>query len=146
MVLAGSGLLFSQGEPPSRRTVWDGVFNQAQAKRGEETYGQICIFCHQPDLQGGGAESKAPAITGTPFQQRWRDRTIGEMFDKIRGRMPLNDPAGLTAQQYIDIIAFILSKNGMPAGGSELLANTQQLSQIFFTDKDTKPQKKQPPR
>jgi len=32
------------------RSVWDGVYTEAQAKRGEAIYEQNCVSCHGPAL------------------------------------------------------------------------------------------------
>jgi hypothetical protein len=40
--------LFGQGT----RTVWDGVYNEAQAKRGEAIYVDACSNCHGRTLEG----------------------------------------------------------------------------------------------
>ena len=34
----------------SPRTVWDGVYSDAQAKRGRELYSSKCLSCHGADL------------------------------------------------------------------------------------------------
>jgi mono/diheme cytochrome c family protein len=36
------------------RSVWDGVFTEAQAKLGEALYEQNCVSCHGPALEGDG--------------------------------------------------------------------------------------------
>ena len=55
---SASRLLVAQGAP-SGGTVWDGVFTEAQASRGEAAYGRSCAVCHKEDLLGGGT---APAL------------------------------------------------------------------------------------
>jgi mono/diheme cytochrome c family protein len=32
------------------RSVWDGVYTEAQAKRGEALFGQNCVSCHGPRI------------------------------------------------------------------------------------------------
>ena len=41
------------GHASQDRTVWDGVYTEAQAKRGEEAYKRSCGYCHRDDLAGG---------------------------------------------------------------------------------------------
>ncbi len=49
------------------RSVWDGVYTDAQAKRGEALFAENCVTCHGPALEGDG---EAPPLSGgEPF---WR--------------------------------------------------------------------------
>jgi S-disulfanyl-L-cysteine oxidoreductase SoxD len=34
------------------RSVWDGVYTEAQAKRGEALFAENCVTCHGPALEG----------------------------------------------------------------------------------------------
>ena len=36
------------------KTVWDGMYSEAQAARGKAAYEAQCAFCHQSDLRGQG--------------------------------------------------------------------------------------------
>lgn len=54
--------LFTQS---ASRSVWDGVFSEAQAKRGEALFNENCVSCHGPMLEGDG---EAPPLSGgEPF-------------------------------------------------------------------------------
>jgi len=46
------------------RSVWDGVYTEEQAKRGEELYRKECASCHGETLVGGGG---AAPLTGGTF-------------------------------------------------------------------------------
>ncbi len=117
------------------KTVWDGVYTDAQAARGQASYKQICGHCHRDDLTGGGSEVGAPALRGPIFTVRWRDQPISEMFLTIGTTMPRNKPDSLTPDVVIDIVSFLLKANEMPAGRAELPADLEKLKQIFFTEK-----------
>ena len=136
-VLAGagfSGVSEVEGSRPiiaqASRTVWDGVYSEAQAERGRLSYSQSCVACHRDDLKGDGT---APSLVGESFAFLWGDMTVGELFTRIRAIMPPERPASLPAQGYVDIIAFILQKNAFPAGERELDTNSDALSQILIT-------------
>ena len=45
---------------------------------------------------------------------------IGDFFDRVSQTMPLSSPGSLSAQQYADVVSFILQKSGAPAGTTEL--------------------------
>ena len=111
------------------RTVWDGVYTEAQAKRGEPLYGQYCASCHGADLAGG---EMAPGLTGGEFTSNWNDLSLGDLFERIRVSMPQNAPGSLSRQQDADILAFVLSKMNTPAGSVELPTQTEQLKEIKF--------------
>jgi mono/diheme cytochrome c family protein len=117
------------------RTVWDGVYTEAQARRGQERYKDICGYCHRDDLQGGGSEAGAPALKGSIFTTRWQDRALVEMFLAIGTTMPQNAPDTLTPQVVIDIVSFLLEANEMPAGETELPPDLEALDQILVTER-----------
>src|SRR6202158_5126173 len=99
------------------RTVWDGVYTDDQAKRGEGIYGKECASCHGSELTGG---ESAPPLAGDSFFANWNGPTLGDLFERIRISMPQNAPGSLSRQQNADILAFILSAAKFPAGTSEL--------------------------
>ena len=63
----------------------------------------------------------------------WEGRSLGELFEKMRAEMPTDQPGSLTAQAYIDVLAFILSSNEFPAGETELAADQSLLQGITIT-------------
>jgi mono/diheme cytochrome c family protein len=113
-----------------QRTVWDGVYTDEQATRGEALYGEHCVKCHGATLQGNG-EGALP-LTGATFKSTWNGVSMGAMFDRVRLSMPQDKPATMTRQQVADVLAFILRANKMPAGTSELSRQTDLLNAIVF--------------
>lgn len=118
-----------------RRTVWDGVYTEEQAKRGQEAYRQVCGHCHRDDLSGGGSEVGAPALVGPLLIFRWRDQSLVDLFITIGTTMPQNKPDSLTPATVIDIVSFLLKANDMPAGDVELPPDLEKLKQIFVTER-----------
>jgi S-disulfanyl-L-cysteine oxidoreductase SoxD len=116
------------GQSPSR-SVWDGVYTQGQAKRGESVYAERCVQCHGVDLNGGDS---VPQLAGTDFLSTWNTKTVGDLFDRIRTSMPSDKPGTLKRQQASDILAYVLSVNKFPAGNAELDTDSQSLQQIQF--------------
>jgi len=102
------------------RTVWDGVYTDAQAERGRASYQQSCVGCHRDDLRG---DNTAPSLVGESFTFLWGDMEVGELSARIQKLMPPERPGSLPAQTYIDIVAFMLQKNAFPAGSVELSAD-----------------------
>jgi mono/diheme cytochrome c family protein len=111
----------------SSRSIWDGTFTVAQAARGESVAAKECVNCHGAALSGG---EEAPALEGAGFLSNWNGLTAGDLFDRIRKTMPQDDPARLTRQQDADVLAYILSLNGFPAGKTELSTQSEVLKQI----------------
>lgn len=118
------------GAPQDKpKTTWDGVYSAEQAARGAEQYAKSCASCHGPDLMG---VDTAPSLTGPDFNTGWNDLTLDDLFERARTTMPADAPGSLSRQQYADVVAFILSKDGMPAGSAELPAENPALKQIKF--------------
>jgi mono/diheme cytochrome c family protein len=105
--------LAAQGE----KSVKDGVYTEAQAKRGEAVYNETCANCHGEHLEGA---DMSPALTGATFSSNWNSLTVGDYYDRIRTTMPMDRPGTLSPQQNADVIAFILKANQYPAGTTEL--------------------------
>ena len=113
------------------QTIWDGVFTEEQAARGQRTYEQECAACHLDDLMGDGI---APSLVGSSFFFRWSDLSIGDMYAAIRTTMPQGAPASLSPRGYADISAYLLQKNNVPAGAMELPSDTDDLEGIMITE------------
>ena len=110
-------------------SVLDGVYTEVQAARGAESFAQNCAVCHGASL-GGVAE--APALAGAQFVSDFNGLTVGDLFERMRTTMPLNNPGVLNRDQYADILAFILKSNGYPVGERELYRRSEFLNTIRF--------------
>lgn len=114
----------------SGRTVWDGVYSDAQAGRGKKAYITHCAECHNEGLQGGDL---APALKGEDFLLRWNDKSMAELFERTQTTMPQNNPNGLMPQETVDILAYVLQVNRMPGGAADLPADAAALKAIAIT-------------
>ena len=99
-------------------SAWSGVYSESQAMAGEALYIVHCASCHGRDLAG---VEQIPALAGTTFAQRWRGATLEKLFERTEA-MPPKAPKSLTAQQYVEILAFLLRANDFPAGPVPLAA------------------------
>jgi S-disulfanyl-L-cysteine oxidoreductase SoxD len=120
------------------RSVWDGVYTDEQAKRGEAVYRKECASCHGDSLAGG---ESAPPLTGGAFLANWNGLTLGDLFDRIRKTMPQNSPGKLSRQQNADVLAFALSANKFPVGKAELSRQSEFLKEIRFEATKREPKK-----
>ena len=104
------------------KTVLDGVFSEAQAKRGEAAYAANCGLCHGADLEG----ISAPELIGTHFLERWREDMLDTIYNYIKDNMPQGrapDAPRIPDTDYLDILTHILNVNGFRAGASDLTAD-----------------------
>jgi mono/diheme cytochrome c family protein len=109
--------------------VWDGVYTEEQAKRGEEMYRKECASCHGDTLVGGGG---AAPLTGGAFLSNWNGLTVGDLFERIRKTMPQGSLGKLSKQQDADVLAYLLSFNKFPSGKTELQKQVEFLKEIRF--------------
>lgn len=115
----------------ARRTVWDGVYSEAQATRGMMAFGQSCAGCHAL-----AAEGKAPLV-GDSFWKSFSQKTVGDLLEYVSANMPNGAPGSLSANTYEDIVALLLKSNGFPAGTTELRPDTTAGVQIVPKDGST---------
>jgi mono/diheme cytochrome c family protein len=104
------------------KSVWQGVYTEEQATRGDTEHQNNCSSCH-------GTEKYA----GEAFTKNWVGRTVFDLFDQIRTTMPDDNPGGLSAQQYKDVVAYILKTNGIPAG-TDSLPNDPEAMRLLKID------------
>jgi mono/diheme cytochrome c family protein len=109
-----------------QRSVRDGVYTAAQAKRGEAVFQMRCALCHGEMLEGAAG----PPLAGDEFLGPRDTQPMSDLFDKIRATMPADTPGTLEPPQVSDVIAFILQANKFPPGSGELAAADAALKQI----------------
>ena len=109
-----------------------GAYTSAQAASGATVYGQSCAQCHGARLQG----QSGPPLSGQTFSQAYAAGTAALLYDFISRQMPLNTPGSLSQQQYLDVTAFVLSRNGLLAGDTPL--SMTLLSQVSLSGMQSK--------
>jgi hypothetical protein len=50
----------------------------------------------------------------------WNNQPLIYLWETIMGTMPADNPGSLLLEEYTDVIAYILSENGFPAGDMKL--------------------------
>ena len=105
-------------------TTTDGVFNQSQVERGGRLAAKHCTHCHDLDYFKG------------VFLQSWQDQPVQGLYDLIRATMPEDRPGALKERQYADLLAYIFSINGMPAGDRKLDYKNENLKTILIRSAD----------
>jgi alcohol dehydrogenase (cytochrome c) len=94
-----------------------GPFTAAQAEAGKAAYIANCQSCHGDMLSGSG---EASPLAGKVFITGWRDRSTKDLFEVIKGQMPLNAPGSLDNMTVTNLTAFLLYANGAKPGSAAL--------------------------
>ena len=88
-------------------TVKDGVFTEAQVSSGQVVYDAQCKTCHNMRFYRDTLRS-------------WNNQPLLYLWESIMGTMPADNPGSLMFEENTDVIAYILSENGFPAGETKL--------------------------
>ena len=136
--MAALGTTFGAlGQTAERDTgsIRDGVFTAEQARRGQAAYTGPCDRCHGFKLDGAPDDPDmlpAPPVAGPKFLRKWNGRTLAALFDYVRMTMPTNNPGYLSGAEVADIVAYMLSVSGMPAGEDALPAEPEALAGVVI--------------
>ena len=103
----------------TERSTLAGVYSEQQAARGQDVYAGMCKSCHT-----------AASHTGVAFEKSWGGHALSELCGFISTRMPKNEPGSLAPEEYVDVLAYLLKLNQMPAGVAELPPDTTVLGAI----------------
>ena len=116
-------------------SVWEGVFTDAQAQRGQAVYSGSCGTCHGRRLNGAPDDPdmrSTPPLARAPFLRDWEGRSLATLFEYTRATMPESNPGSLTDEEYVDVIAYMLSVGGMPAGDDDLRPDPRSLARAVI--------------
>jgi mono/diheme cytochrome c family protein len=115
--------LFGAQQPDTavgpQREAKEGVYTKEQAEWGAALFEQDCARCHSHREFGGD-----------DFREAWVGRTAYDLYSRIFSTMPLDQPAGLSGEQYVAIVAYILEINGYPTGAEALGSSKDELTGI----------------
>ena len=74
---------------------------------------------------------EAPALVGDTFQSHWGGQPIKDLFEKVSTKMPADNPGSLPTSAYLDIVAYLLQANKLPAGSDELSLKPEALAAMI---------------
>ena len=83
----------------------------AQAQAGATAYVTHCATCHGANLQG---TALGPILSGAGFLIRWGQQSPADFYNNIRANMPPGGNQGISTDDYLNIVAHIMSSNGVP--------------------------------
>ena len=117
-VIVGSAALLIAGATGAQTASY---YTNAQAAAGAVVYSGQCQQCHGVNLQG----NSGPGLIGDAFHAYvGPNGTAKSLYNFIAEQMPADKPASLTQQQYLDVTAYLLARNGYPAGSHALSTST----------------------
>ncbi len=98
-----------------------GFYTPAQAKAGLAGYNANCASCHNTDLLG----NSGPALSGGKFASyvNFTKITPTQLLAFTSSQMPANAPGTLSAADYDNIFAYILSYDKYPPGTQPVSAD-----------------------
>jgi mono/diheme cytochrome c family protein len=88
----------------------DGAFTAEQAERGKAVYDKSCVNCHQADFY-------------RERLSRWQGKSVEQLFESVSTTMPADNVGALLTSEYVDVLAYIFSVTGSPAGTEELTSD-----------------------
>jgi mono/diheme cytochrome c family protein len=100
---------------PAKNALWDGLYTDDQAARGNAVFNTTCANCHTLDSQG-----ERP-LSGKKFWDSYAQKTVGDLFSFMQKNMPNGNGGSLSEKTYADLVALVLKSNGIPAGAAELV-------------------------
>ena len=95
------------------------LYTAEQAVAGVVAYEQHCAECHLQTLVGS---FEAPELAGQNFLSYWGGRSVEELMEAAIS-MPPGEEGSLDGAVYANIVAYLLERNGFPAGTAELIAD-----------------------
>jgi cytochrome c5 len=114
---------FALAQTPSGSGGW---YTAAQAANGAKAYQKTCTGCHGVNLQGG----MGPALVGKQFWLTYSGKKASTLWSAVHTQMPMMAPGSVPAKTSINIMAFLLQKNGVPSGTTPL-DDTVDLSKVL---------------
>ena len=100
-------LLVAAQNPTPKQSVWDGVYTDAQATRGERHLRPVVRACHGADLAGDPV-MEIPALSLDSFMTAWSGKSVKDLFDTVKRSMPKDKPGSLGTGAYVDVVSYLL--------------------------------------
>lgn len=90
------------------------AFPPEQIARGEAVFNRVCAECHGPD----STDPDAPLLLRQDSLRRFPTAAAAHQY--ISKEMPSKEPGSLPAEEYWDVIAFLLAQSNLGAGDTVL--------------------------
>ncbi len=106
-------------EAAVQKSTNDGVYSKVQADGAKAQFEKICADCH-PFTEAEKKKPKDVPLGGDTFFENWTGRPLGELATTIALTMPNDGSAVVSEEEALNLMAFILQKNGFRAGAKPL--------------------------
>ena len=111
-----------------------GFFGSEQARRGKTVFAKSCANCHTVDSATAPNKVGEPIpLLGREFLSKWR--TVGDLFGKVRTTMPADNQGGLQQDAVLDVVAYLLQVNSLPAGKKDLSPDLTALHTMVLDER-----------
>jgi mono/diheme cytochrome c family protein len=119
----------------------EAFFTEDQARRGKLAFNRNCAFCHTVDPRTSTPADLLAALPST-FGGHFLERVVNGktvypnvlmLYSKLLS-MPAFNTKAVSAQQRVDIAAYILQANGYPSGGDEIPADVDAMRQMTLNE------------
>jgi hypothetical protein len=118
------GISSTAGAPAFvQKTTNDGVYTKAQADGAKAQFDKMCAECH-PFTVAAKKKPKDIPLGDEPFFETWSDRPLTDMATVITLTMPNDGSASVSEEEAMNLIAYVLQQNGIPAGSTPLSKDT----------------------
>ncbi len=135
--LAGTVAGGDPGAPPDATPVAEGdrtlTIGTDQVAEGRSVYASACAECHGARLEGF---AHFPTLVGATFQNRWHDRTVGELHTYVSELMPLGAGGTLSDAAYAAVVAYLLERNGIEPGDEAFDPSDEAVRELELTFPD----------
>ena len=119
----------------------EAFYTEAQATRGRLAFNRNCAYCHTVNPKLSTPEDLVrplPSTFGGHFIERVvNDRVVYPhvlaLYSKLLS-MPAHNTRSITEQQRVDIAAYILQANGLPAGDEEIPVDTDAMRLMMLNE------------
>lgn len=121
-----------------------GAYTATQAASGKVAVESSCGICHLRSLRGRSGEPDespafdalprsfqdfiktgyVPPLVGEEFLAKWKGKTIVQLAENLGSAGKSFPTAGMDDKTYLQIAAYVLQLNGVPAGDRELTADS----------------------
>lgn len=101
-------------------------FTDAQATKGQSLYNANCALCHGVHLEG----VYAPALNGSDSNMQWT--SVSDAYSYMTVYMPVGNAGGLSTDDYVDIMAYMLKQHAHKPGSRPLTVSAASASTATF--------------
>lgn len=95
------------------------LYTEEQLTNGTALYAKVCAECHEDG-----------DYTNAKFRAKWNGKTLYDLYEEVRTKMPEDKPNTLTRDEYANALAYILKQNGVPAGPNRIAPDSAAMSAV----------------